>query len=472
MTDHTGDLSVNVSAQCAADQHNRALSAGLGLPAREKRVVLYLLSLLLDCGSLIIGYLVALGFRDTQWLAAGDQPIIVLALPAFLMFEIAREVQSVETLESRALGTQRALGALMATALIVLALTFLIKAEDISRLGFVITFGVAGVAIVVGKLVLDVVFSRWMGGHATATVIVQDGLLTTAQPGCDFVDVEALGLWPDLNAPASIDALSRIVAPYDRVVISCHFERRPAWATFLKSQDVGGEILLDRDLLHGAVAIGAYGDDDTLILSRGPLSLTSRLQKRTFDLAVSITALLVFAPLMLVVAILIKLESRGPVFFRQVRVGIGNRQFEILKFRSMRLESADSDGAVSTQRDDPRITRVGRFIRRTSIDELPQLFNVLRGDMSIVGPRPHALGSLAGENLFWEVTQAYWIRHALKPGITGLAQIRGYRGSTDSAEALVHRVRADLEYVSNWSLSLDMVILLRTANVLVHKNAY
>jgi lipopolysaccharide/colanic/teichoic acid biosynthesis glycosyltransferase len=464
---------VNVTVPCAADKAGAARqAASQGIPSREKRVWLYVLSLLLDCGSLVIGYVGALAFRDNAWLAAGDQPIIALALPVFLMLEIAREVQSIESLESRSLGTQRALGALLATALIVLALTFLLKAEDISRLGFLIMFGIAGVAIVIGKLVLDVVFSRWMGGQATATVVVQDGLPTSALPGCDFVDVEALGLWPDLNAPASIDALSRIIAPYDRVVISCHFERRPAWATFLKSQDVGGEILLDRNLLHGAVAIGAYGKDDTLVLSRGPLSLPSRLQKRVFDIVVSVIALLILAPLMLLVAVLIKLESRGPVFFRQVRVGVGNRQFQILKFRSMRLESLDSDGNTSTQRDDPRITRVGRIIRKTSIDELPQLFNVLLGDMSIVGPRPHALGSLAGENLFWEVTQAYWIRHALKPGITGLAQIRGFRGSTDSAEALVDRVRADLEYVSNWSLAQDILILLRTVKVLVHKNAY
>jgi polysaccharide biosynthesis protein PslA len=127
---------------------------------------------------------------------------------------------------------------------------------------------------------------------------------------------------------------------------------------------------------------------------------------------------------------------------------------------------------VSTQREDPRITRVGQFIRRTSIDELPQLLNVLWGDMSLVGPRPHALGSLAGDSLFWEVTNAYWIRHALKPGITGLAQIRGFRGSTETVEALERRVRADLEYVSNWSIAQDMLILLRTARVLVHKNAY
>jgi lipopolysaccharide/colanic/teichoic acid biosynthesis glycosyltransferase len=155
-----------------------------------------------------------------------------------------------------------------------------------------------------------------------------------------------------------------------------------------------------------------------------------------------------------------------------VRVGAGNRQFKILKFRSMRLENSDSDGNVSTRRNDHRITRIGAFIRRTSIDELPQLFNVIRSEMSMVGPRPHALGSLAGENLFWEVTQTYWIRHALKPGITGLAQVRGFRGSTDTAEDLEHRVRADLEYVSTWSLTQDILILLRTARVLVHRNAY
>ena len=411
-------------------------------------------------------------FANSIWLDAGGQPILAIALPIFLMFEIAREVQSLEALESRSLGTQRAIGALFATALVVLALSFLFKTEDVSRLGFLVTFAVAAVVIVAGKLALNAVFTRWMGGVATATIVLQDGLLAPRGPGYDFVDVEAQALRPDLNDPSSIASLSRIISSYDRVLVSCRFEHRAVWATFLKSQDVGGEILLDRDLLHGAVAIGDWGDSDTLILSRGPLSLSSRLQKRVFDIVCSAMALALLSPLMIVVAILIKLESPGPVFFRQVRAGEGSRQFAIFKFRSMRAEAADHQGNLSTQRSDPRITRVGGFIRRTSIDELPQLFNVLRGEMSMVGPRPHALGSLAGDNLFWEVTQAYWIRHALKPGITGLAQIRGFRGATETTEALNSRVRADLEYVSNWSLSLDILILLRTLRVVVHKNAY
>ena len=154
------------------------------------------------------------------------------------------------------------------------------------------------------------------------------------------------------------------------------------------------------------------------------------------------------------------------------RVGRGSRQFRIYKFRSMSVQGTDHDGAKSAAKDDDRVTRVGRFIRRTSIDELPQLFNVIAGDMSLVGPRPHALGSLAGDDLFWRVDDQYWIRHALKPGLTGLAQVRGHRGATDTLEDLRLRVRSDLEYLTNWSLGLDVLILFQTVRVLVHPKAY
>jgi lipopolysaccharide/colanic/teichoic acid biosynthesis glycosyltransferase len=175
---------------------------------------------------------------------------------------------------------------------------------------------------------------------------------------------------------------------------------------------------------------------------------------------------------MILVAIAIKLDSPGPMFFRQDRVGRGNRIFKILKFRSMRTERADGAGARSASLDDDRITKVGRIIRRTSIDELPQLLNVLLGDMSLVGPRPHALGSLAGNRLFWEVDRQYWHRHALKPGITGLAQVRGFRGATVRDIDLRNRLEADLEYLNGWTLWRDIAILVGTVQVLVHKNAY
>jgi polysaccharide biosynthesis protein PslA len=144
----------------------------------------------------------------------------------------------------------------------------------------------------------------------------------------------------------------------------------------------------------------------------------------------------------------------------------------VLKFRSMRIEASDRAGNRSASRSDDRITRVGRLIRRTSLDELPQLINVVRGDMSIVGPRPHALASTAGEALFWELDSRYIHRHAIKPGMTGLAQVRGYRGATRSAEDLTNRLQADLEYLSGWTIWRDIRIIFRTFRVLTHSNAF
>ena len=440
--------------------------------ARDVRVMLYGLSLFLDCCALIAGFSVATLAREEEWLSAGGHSLIALALPIFIMFSIAREVQSVETLESRSLGISRSLSVLAATAIFLMMLMFLLKADDISRLGFAISFGASAVFIMLDRLVLDWIFWMTMKGSATAKLLVIDGMEAKPGPAMDVIDVGAHGLWPDLSRPEMIDVLSHMIADYDRVVVACTEDHRRAWSMFLRGSDVGGEIILDRNLLQGAVAIGQCGEEDTLILSHGPLNLFNRIQKRTFDLFVAIPLVIFLAPLFLVVAMLIKLESPGPVFFRQVRVGQGNRQFRIFKFRSMRTEASDHDGSRSTGRNDDRITRVGAFIRRTSIDELPQLFNVLLGDMSLVGPRPHALGSLAGDSLFWEVTDRYWLRHALKPGMTGLAQIRGFRGSTDRPEDLTQRLRCDLEYLSTWSIWNDILICLKTARVVVHKNAY
>ena len=468
----TGDV-VNASAKLSVNARQIVESSASGrLPAREKRTILYVVSMLLDVLALVGGYIVATSMRDLAYLRAADQSLIGIALPVFIMFAIAREVQSEESLESRSIGTRRALGALGATALVMLGALFLFNVDEFSRLGFVITFAVAALFSICGKLILDFIFKRWMGGSATATVLLLDGLDVPDRGIRDVIDLPACDIKLRLNDPASMDILSRLVEPFDRVIVACKYENRGDWAMFLRSHDVGGEIILDRDLLYGAVSIGQYADHDTLVLSRGPLSLPNRLQKRTFDIVVSAFSLLLLAPIFAIVALLIKLESKGPVFFKQTRVGQGNRQFSIYKFRSMRVERSDSDGNVSASRDDDRVTRIGRIIRRTSIDELPQLLNVFLGQMSVVGPRPHALGSQAGNNLFWEVTNQYWLRHALKPGITGLAQVRGFRGATNRIEDLQDRVRADIEYLATWSLANDIIIILRTLRVVVHQNAY
>jgi lipopolysaccharide/colanic/teichoic acid biosynthesis glycosyltransferase len=196
------------------------------------------------------------------------------------------------------------------------------------------------------------------------------------------------------------------------------------------------------------------------------------MTKRVMDVALAGAALIFLAPMLLLVGLLIRLEDGGPAFFMQQRQGRNNRLFWIYKFRSMRVEKLDLTGARSASRSDDRITRIGRFIRRTSIDELPQLLNVVRGDMSIVGPRPHAIGSLAGQKLFWEVDPRYLLRHSLKPGLTGLAQIRGLRGATDSEEDLANRLQADLEYLDGWTIMRDLRIIAATITVLMHDKAF
>ncbi len=187
----------------------------------------------------------------------------------------------------------------------------------------------------------------------------------------------------------------------------------------------------------------------------------------------AVLALIAFALPMLLIALAIRLDSPGPILFRQPRTGRHERSFEMLKFRTMRHELQDLDVRQQTTRDDQRVTRLGAMLRRTSLDELPQLFNVLRGDMALVGPRPHAPGTRAAGRLFHDVVPYYAARHRVRPGLTGLAQVRGLRGETDTEEKLVRRVQSDLEYIERWSVALDLLIVLRTAvAVLRMKNAY
>ena len=194
--------------------------------------------------------------------------------------------------------------------------------------------------------------------------------------------------------------------------------------------------------------------------------------KRGLDVALALIALTLFSWLLLGIALLVRLDSPGPVLFRQRRTGFNNRDFEMWKFRTMHHHLADPDARRQTTHDDPRVTRVGAWLRRTSLDELPQIFNVFRGDMSIVGPRPHAPGTRAGGRVFDQVVGDYAARHRVRPGVTGLAQVRGLRGPTETEEKLLSRVDSDLEYIENWSLWLDLRVLAQTVYaVLRMKNA-
>ena len=195
--------------------------------------------------------------------------------------------------------------------------------------------------------------------------------------------------------------------------------------------------------------------------------------KWLFDKSVASLALLGLAPVMALVALAIKLDSKGPVLFRQKRYGFNNELIEVLKFRSMFTDQADANASKLVTKDDPRVTRVGRILRKSSLDELPQLFNVLRGELSLVGPRPHALQAKAADRLYDDVVDGYFARHKVKPGITGWAQINGWRGETDTSEKIQKRVEHDLYYIDNWSVLLDLYILIKTPFALIGgENAY
>ena len=198
--------------------------------------------------------------------------------------------------------------------------------------------------------------------------------------------------------------------------------------------------------------------------------LSDRQLKRSFDLLLAGSGVLLISPLLLLIALAVRLSSPGPIFFRQERCGLDGKPFSVFKFRSMSvLEAGDQPDLQQATRNDPRVTPVGAFLRRWSLDELPQLFNVIRGEMSLVGPRPHAL---VHNDYYRQHVAGYMQRHAFKPGITGLAQVEGWRGETAELESMARRIDADLRYQRNWSLQLDIKILIRTLLHLRSPNAY
>ena len=204
-----------------------------------------------------------------------------------------------------------------------------------------------------------------------------------------------------------------------------------------------------------------------------PLGDWGSILKTIEDKVIAALALILLSPVMALVALAIRHDSKGPILFKQNRFGFNNELIAVYKFRSMYHEMRDAHATKLVTKNDPRVTRVGRFIRKTSLDELPQLFNVLRGELSLVGPRPHATMAKAADQLYTEVVDGYFARHKVKPGITGWAQVNGWRGETDTTEKLQRRVEHDLYYIENWSLALDLYILWRTPiSLLQTESAY
>lgn len=438
------------------------------------RALLVVGAVLADAAAIFVATLSAAMVRYDDLEQSHIAEFFLIFTPIYILSNIALHGYNLRNLESFGKSSFNAISSLFIAASFSFAAAYALKAGDqFSRLeaGFAISFAFFYVGIV--RASGAVVMKRLESVIAARTIILHDDDSVVPPGGASAIDVRNKD-WDNATAdPLKLDEIYGELSKGDRVVLMFReAESRIAWGRLVRMIGIDGELYSPE-----LAAVQPLGLDDlhgvpTLVISRGPLTLGERLLKRGFDIAVVLLLAPVVVPVVAVLMVLIRFESPGSPLFRQPRVGRNNAIYHCCKLRSMRAETLDHGGARSTTPDDDRITRIGRFIRATSLDELPQLWNVLKGEMSLVGPRPHALGSTAEGELFWDVVPNYWSRHAMKPGVTGLAQVRGLRGSTRSRADIEARVAADLEYINAWSIWRDIAILFMTARVLMHRNAF
>ncbi|MET0372196.1 MAG: sugar transferase [Sphingobium sp.] len=441
------------------------------------RLRLYLLCLTGDMAALFLAFLASNILVVGAALGEPGKPhgLVMFAMiaPLYAILGVQGGAYGIHSLENVRGGIVRALWALVQAALLMLLIVYLGKiAEQLSRLTFVTGLSLSALGVTLMRLAVARLGSHVLGEVPHLTIVILDGVTIATAPHMTVIDASAAGLRPQSHDAAMAQRLAAAVGSAERVIVACPLDRMDDWSIALKSLAARGEIVVPELLRFAPARIDHVDGQPTIVVAGGPFQFRDRIIKRLFDLVVAGLATVLLSPVLVGAAIAIKLTSPGPVLFRQPRLGRDARAFAILKFRSMRSDASDLRADRLTTRTDDRVTPVGRFLRRTSIDELPQLFNVLVGDMSVVGPRPHAAAAKAGDSLYWEVDARYWERHCIKPGMTGLAQVRGHRGATDDHQDLIDRLQSDLEYVTEWSIWRDLRIIFATVGVLVHSKAY
>ncbi len=393
---------------------------------------------------------------------------------------------------------QRLASTWVTVALFMITLGFLLKSSDVVSRGWALGWFAAGGAAMLGQRALTTLWVRRLKNRGTFNQRV--AIFGAGPQGVRFADyvlthdrltISIVGFFDDrrdgrvpataANVPVlgNLSALVSMIrdGKVDQVVVAL------PWSAETRLQQVVSRLALTPVKIRLAPDLASFtfarrplvmlGEVPVMTLFERPISGMDAAVKGLEDRILTAIILALIWPLLLVIAIAIRLDSPGPIFFRQPREGFNNKPFRVYKFRSMYHDQSQFDGIRQASRDDPRVTRVGRILRRTSLDELAQLFNVMQGDMSLVGPRPHAPSTRAGGRLFSDVVASYAARHKVKPGITGWAQVCGWRGETDTEDKLIKRFEHDLHYIENWSLWFDFYILFRTVgSVLLPKNAF
>ncbi|MBC8131153.1 MAG: undecaprenyl-phosphate glucose phosphotransferase [Rhizobiaceae bacterium] len=405
----------------------------------------------------------------------------------------------ISRMRTRGKQAMRVLAAWAAAIALVAVLLFFMKAQsDYSRVWLAAWFAVGGATLVLGRLVLGAFIRTWArnGVMERRAVIVGGGrnaeALIRGLEMQEDSDIRICGIFDDRDdrrSPPIVAGYPKLgnirelvefarLARIDMLIVTLPLTAEKRVLSLLKELWV---LPLDIRLsAHSAQlrfrprSYSFIGQIPLLDVFDRPLADWDWIAKRVFDIVFASIALVMLSPVMLGTAIAIRMDSKGPVLFRQKRHGFNNQIIDVLKFRSMYHEMSDPTARKVVSKGDPRVTKVGRFIRKSSIDELPQLWNVIRGEPSLVGPRPHAVHAVSsGNEAFVEIVDGYFGRHKVKPGITGWAQIKGYRGEIDQADKLKKRVEYDLFYIENWSILFDIKILALTpVSLFKTENAY
>ena len=424
--------------------------------------------------------------------------ILGIALLAMLAFQVA-DIYQVQAFRGHEKQYMRLASAWSVVFLIAISASFFAKAGDQFSRAWLGSFYVLGLfALIAFRRALFLLVRRWTreGRLDRRTVVVgADGngesLIRSLAAQRDS-DVRLVGVFDDRGDDRSLPSCAGVPklgtvddlvafarnTRVDLVIFALPISAESRILQMLKKLwvlPVDIRLSAHTNKLHYRPRSYSYvGNVPVLDIFDKPIADWDVVMKWLFDKIVGSLALICAAPIMLLVAIAIKLDSKGPVLFKQKRYGFNNELIEIYKFRSMYADQTDLTASKLVTQDDSRVTRVGRFIRKTSLDELPQLFNVVfAGNLSLVGPRPHALHAKAANRLYDEAVDGYFARHRVKPGITGWAQIHGWRGETDSQEKIQRRVEHDLYYIENWSILLDLYILAQTPFALIRtENAY
>ncbi len=442
--------------------------------------------------ALYVGYVMPLS-GAFSWVYPAE--VVGVAVAAVVCFQAA-DMYQVQLFRGQLRQMTRMISSWSFVFLLFIGISFFAKyGSEISRLWLAAFYFLGLAALMAERLVLRSLVRGWarQGRLDRRTIIVGSDSngeqLVEALKAQEDSDIHVLGVFDDRNDSRALDtcAGARKLGKVDDIV---EFARRTRVDLVLFALPISAEtrileMLKKLWVLPVDIRLSAHtnklrfrprsysylGEVPTLDVFEAPITDWDLVMKWLFDRVVGSLALLAALPVMGLVALAVKLDSPGPVLFRQKRFGFNNERIDVYKFRSMYHHQADPTASKVVTKNDPRVTRVGRFIRKTSLDELPQLFNVVfSGNLSLVGPRPHAVQGKLQSRLFDEAVDGYFARHRVKPGITGWAQINGWRGEIDNEEKIQKRVEFDLYYIENWSVLFDLYILLKTPISLLTKN--